>query len=55
MAEKIRTCSRKRIDGGYNVGQNMVDLDVGLRRGDVALSYNGGVGSSSSSFLTNIT
>ena len=53
MTEKIRSCDRKRIDGGHNVGPNVADLDVCLMSDDVTLSYNGGVGSSSSSVFTN--
>ena len=40
MVEKIKTCSRRRIDGGYNVvcnvGPNVVILNVGLRSGNVS-------------------
>ena len=57
MAEKIKTCSRMRIDGGHNVvcdiGTNAAFLDVSLGCGDVASSYHGDVGSSSSSVFTN--
>ena len=44
MAEKIKTCDRRRIDGGqnvvYNIGPNFTVVDVGLRSGDVASSYS---------------
>ena len=57
MTEKIRTCSRRRIDGGhnvvYNVGPSVADLNVGLRNDYVASSYNGDVSSSSSNVFTN--
>ena len=57
MVEKIRTCFRRRIDGGHNVvcdvGPNVVVLDVDLRNNNVALSYSGRVCSSSSSVFTN--
>ena len=57
MAEKIRTCSRRRIDEShnvvYNVGPNVVVLDFGLRSDDVGSRYSGSVGSSSSSAFTN--
>ena len=59
MAEKIRTCGRRRIDGGHNVvcnvGPNVAVLDVGLRNENVSLSYIGNVGLSSSSVFTNDT
>ena len=59
MVEKIKTCGRRRIDGGHkvicNVGPNAAVLNVGLRSGDVASSYNGGVGLSSSNVFTNNT
>ena len=59
MAEKIRTCGRRRIDGGHNVvcnvGSNVAVLDVGLRNENVSLSYIGNVGLSSSSVFTNDT
>ena len=38
IAKKIRTYSRRRIDGSHNVIS-----DVGLRSDDVALSYSGSV------------
>ena len=42
MAEKIKTCGRRRINGGHNVvcdfNPNVVVLNIGLRSGDVALS-----------------
>ena len=57
MIQKIRTCGRRRINGGHNVvcdvGPNVTVLDVSLRSGDVGSSYNGGVGLSSSSVFTN--
>ena len=53
MAEKIRTCGIRRIDGGHNADSNVVVLDVKLRSGNVASSYNGGINSSSSSVFTN--
>ena len=44
MVEKIKTCNRRRIDGGhnvvYNVGPNVTVLDVGLRSSDVASTYS---------------
>ena len=59
MAEKIITCSRRRIDGCHNVvcgfGLNITVFDVGLRSCDVASSFNGGVDLSSSSVFTNNT
>ena len=57
MAEKIKTCSRRRIDGGHNVvcdvGPNVVILDVGLRSSDIASSYNGNIGSRRNNVFTN--
>ena len=57
MAEKIRTCSKRRINGGHNVvydvSPNVADLNVGLRSDYVASSYNGDVDSSSSNVFTN--
>ena len=45
MAEKIKTYSRIRIDGGhnvvYNVRPNVAVLDFGLRNDDVGSSYSG--------------
>ena len=68
MAEKIKTCGKRRINGdhnvGYDVGLNIVVYNVGLRSGDVALSCSNGVGlernnsnigSSSSRVITNNT
>ena len=52
MAEKIRTCGRKKINGGHNVSPNMTNLDISLMSGDVTSSYNGGVGSSSNNVFT---
>ena len=55
--KKIRTSGRRRIDGGHNivcdVGQTVTVLNVGLRSDDAALSYSGGIGSSSSNVFTN--
>ena len=55
--KKIRTYERRRIDGSHNVVYDVVPnvavLDVGLRNNDVDLSYNGSIGSSSSSVFTN--
>ena len=48
MAEKIRTCGRRRIDGGHNIGSNIAVLDFCLRSGDVTSSYSGNISSSSS-------
>ena len=49
MAEKIRTCRRRRSDGGHNVdcgvGLNFAVRDVSLRRGNVASSCSSDVGS----------
>ena len=57
MAEKIKTCGKRRIDGGHNVvcdlDPNVAVLDVGLRSGDVGSSYNGGVSSISNNVFTN--
>ena len=54
MTEKIRTCGRRRIDGGHNivydVGSNVAVLDISLRSGGVTSSYSGNVGSSSINF-----
>ena len=59
MIEKIRTCGKRRIDGGHNivydVGPNVVVLNVGLKSGDVASSYSDSVGSSNSNVFTNNT
>ena len=56
---KIKTSSRRRIDGGHNVvldlSSNVSILHVSLRSSDVSLSYNGNIGSSSSSVFTNNT
>ena len=58
MAEKIKTCDKRRIDEGHNivcnVGLKVTFLDVCLRNDDVGSSYSGSVGSSSSSVFTNI-
>ena len=52
MAEKIKSCDRRRIDRGHNVvcdvGSNVAILEIGLRSGDVASSYSGSIDSSSS-------
>ena len=44
MAEKIRTCGRRRSDGGHNVGcdvgSNVAVRDVGLRSGNITSSYS---------------
>ena len=57
MAEKIRTCDRRRINGSHNVvcdvGPNVVVLDVGLRSSDVTSSYSGNICLSSGSVFTN--
>ena len=56
MAEKIKTCGIRRIDGGHNVvydiSPNVTFLDIGLRSGNVASSYSGDIGSSSSNVFT---
>ena len=57
MAKKIRTCNKRRVDGGHNVvcnvELNVIILDVGLRSGHVASSYSGNIDSSSSRVFTN--
>ena len=44
MAQKIRTCGRRRIDGGhnviFNVCPNFIVLDIDLGNDDVASSYS---------------
>ena len=64
MAEKIRTCGRRRSNGGHNVGcdvgLHVIVRDVDLRSSDVSSSYsydvesernNSSVSSSSSSVV----
>ena len=57
MAKKNQNSHIRSIDGGHNivcdVGLNVAVLDVDLRSGDVASSYNGGVSLSSSNVFTN--
>ena len=55
--KKIKTCDKRRINGGHNVvgdvGQNVAVLDVGLRSGNVASSYSDNFCSSSNRIFTN--